>query len=222
MFTNYVTDSLENRKFHYEPDTQQTYSYAIDLVTFFNGTSTNKSLLHVEADVVLDFVSECDGLLSISDVRLTDKTETDIDFDEDYSDSNLHPNSEAFGEELSQFPLRFSFQDGVISEVCPDEEEKNWVLNFKRGVLSLLHNTMKRFDLDHNVVEEDVRGICDTSYKIRGASGTSLVIEKTKDLNSCQRRTKLHSFLQSSSYNFRKVSFDDYNVLISNWLIICF
>lgn len=44
--------------------------------------------------------------------------------------------------------LRFSFHDGAIEELCPDKEEPVWVLNFKRGVLSAFHNTMKRFDID--------------------------------------------------------------------------
>ena len=107
---------------------------------------------------------------------------------------------------ISEFSLRFAFNDGIISEICPNEEEKNWVLNFKRGILSLLHNTMKRFDLDHSTTEEDVRGQCPTLYYVQGAKETSLILHKTKDLNACENRAKLNSMVQSVPYNFRPVS----------------
>jgi hypothetical protein len=48
---------------------------------------------------------------------------------------------------------RFSFNDGLIPEVCPHENETSWVLNFKRGILSALQNTMKRFDVDHQSID---------------------------------------------------------------------
>ena len=42
-----------------------------------------------------------------------------------------------FKEELERHPLRFSFLDGRIEEVCPlVADEKTWVLNIKRGILS--------------------------------------------------------------------------------------
>jgi hypothetical protein len=48
---------------------------------------------------------------------------------------------------------RFSFSDGLIPEVCPHGNETSWVLNFKRGILSALQNTMKRFDVDHQNID---------------------------------------------------------------------
>lgn len=100
---------------------------------------------------------------------------------------------------------RFSFHDGVVTEICPHENEKTWVLNLKRGILSLLHNTMQRFDLSHKEVETDVHGTCPTKYMLKGARGTSLVIEKRKDLSKCQGRYKHHSVLQTSPYEFKSV-----------------
>lgn len=48
---------------------------------------------------------------------------------------------------------RFAFHDGLISEICPEEAEEDWVLNFKRGILSLFQNSMKRFDINFKGVE---------------------------------------------------------------------
>lgn len=94
----------------------------------------------------------------------------------------------------------------MVTELCPTESEPNWVLNFKRGLLTLLHNSMRRFDLDHESVETDVHGTCATKYTLVGARNTSLIIEKTKDIGSCQDRYKHQSILQTTPYIFRSVS----------------
>lgn len=101
---------------------------------------------------------------------------------------------------------RFAFHDGVIGELCPAEGEENWVINFKRGILSSLQNTMQRFDVDFNNTESDVSGTCDVAYTLSGAVGTSLVIEKTKNIESCINRYKTNSILQTTPYDFRKVN----------------
>jgi hypothetical protein len=49
--------------------------------------------------------------------------------------------------------FRFSFNDGLLPEACPHVNETSWVLNFKRGILSALQNTMKRFDVDHQSID---------------------------------------------------------------------
>lgn len=101
---------------------------------------------------------------------------------------------------------RFSFQDGIIAEVCPPADENTWVLNFKKAILSAIQNSMRRFDVDFNNTETDVSGKCDVVYTLTGASGTSLKIEKTKDIASCTNRYKTNSVLQTTPYEFRKVS----------------
>uniref|UniRef100_A0A1Y1LL77 Vitellogenin domain-containing protein n=1 Tax=Photinus pyralis TaxID=7054 RepID=A0A1Y1LL77_PHOPY len=193
-------------KFKYNPEVQQLYTYNIDIATLFNGTSTNESTLHVEATIKLGFISECEGILSIYDVTLSDNPNTVADGDYVTGDDYEQSNSDAFAEDISHHTLRFSFEDGTISEICPDEKEKSWVLNFKRGLLSVIQNTMKRIDLDYITIEEDVRGHCHTSYKVEGTKETSLLIEKRKDLNSCTTGSTFQSFLQSTPYNFQSVT----------------
>lgn len=100
---------------------------------------------------------------------------------------------------------RFAYHDGLIEEVCPDPSEPTWVLNFKKGLLSMLQNTMRRFDIDYSGTETDVTGTCPISYMLFGAEGTSLLLQKTKDLAACTNRYKTHSFLQTVPYQFRQV-----------------
>ena len=43
--------------------------------------------------------------------------------------------------------------DGAVNSICPDSAEQLQVLNFKRGILSLLQNSMPRYDLTHQTRE---------------------------------------------------------------------
>lgn len=61
--------------------------------------------------------------------------------------------SNEFKTALEEHPLRFSFQDGIMEELCPLPEESAWVLNIKKGILSSLQNTMDTFKTEQNLVE---------------------------------------------------------------------
>lgn len=61
--------------------------------------------------------------------------------------------SNEFKTALEQHPLRFSFQDGNVEELCPLPEESVWVLNIKKGILSSLQNTMNTFETGQDLVE---------------------------------------------------------------------
>lgn len=100
--------------------------------------------------------------------------------------------------------LRFAFHDGVIGELCPNPDESNWAMNFKRGILSTIQNSMKRFDIDYKTMETDVSGACDVNYVVNGALDTSLLIRKSKDITTCLNRYKTNSILQTTPYEFRK------------------
>ncbi|XP_060537065.1 uncharacterized protein LOC132708634 isoform X2 [Cylas formicarius] len=180
-------------KFKYGPGKYQTYKYSIESRSVFNGTSKNESTLYIEAEASLNFLTPCDGVLTLSEVKLSEN------IPRDKNEIPEHSNSRLFADMISEQSLRFAFKDGIITELCPEKDEKSWPLNFKRGILSMLHNSMKRFDLDHTTNEEDVRGICPTTYTVIGPKETSLLIEKTKDLSSCIDRAKFNSIVQFSA-----------------------
>lgn len=159
----------------------------------------------MSSKVHLTWPSPCEGVLKLTEVKLKEKPDyydrvEDIDYE-----SALHEKNTEFSKALEEFPLRFSFEDGKIMEICPSLEEKTWTLNLKRGLLSLLHNSMERLDVDQPTMETDIHGDCSTEYKYQGAHGTSLVIEKTKDLKLCENRAKVESAIQMEPYTFRKV-----------------
>ncbi|XP_056647213.1 uncharacterized protein LOC130451874 [Diorhabda sublineata] len=199
----------DQRKFKYGPGNEQTYNYIVEVKSVFNGTSKNESSLFIQGKVILGFLTPCDGLLYLSDIKLSGHRPKNGE------EITEHVNSMEFADALTTYSVRFAFQDGIIYEVCPKEEEKEWVLNFKKGILSMLQNSMKRFDLDYSVDEEDVRGKCPTHYKVFGVKETTLLIEKTKDLEMCQGRSKLHSSIQSQAVPIFQGSINKDNILKS-------
>ena len=63
-------------------------------------------------------------------------------------------------ERLSEFKtgleargLRFSYLDGQVEGICPNQEDAVWILNIKRGILSSLQNNMDALDTDKRVFE---------------------------------------------------------------------
>ncbi|CAG9816912.1 unnamed protein product [Phaedon cochleariae] len=186
-----VCQGDNNRKFKYDSDIQRDYRYSVLVGTLFNGTSHNESSLYIEGNVSLSFLTPCDGLLALSDFKLREKSPKHGGEDPNHADSKLFANM------MTEHSLRFSFKDGIIAELCPKPTEQEWVLNFKRGILSLLQNSMNRLDLDHSAEEEDVRGVCPTDYRVIGAKETTLLIEKTKHLDRCRWKSRLQSPIKS-------------------------
>ena len=180
----------------------------------------------------ITFPTKCQGQMKLRSVRLKNHySSVDEDYekplqaDYEYEDEAkspeelnealkqenvIHRQSQFFGKDIEELEIRFDFHDGLIQEICPSNEESVWVMNFKRGILSAFQNTMSRFDLDHKSVETDISGKCEVSYQFMGSSNTSILITKSKDISSCQNRNKFKSFVQTTPYEFRRVSTDGF------------
>ncbi|KAH9633240.1 hypothetical protein HF086_017932, partial [Spodoptera exigua] len=182
----------EPEKFKYLLDVIYHYEYKVNVETYFAGSSNNRSTLDVRAVPKIQFITPCEGLLQLTDVTL-------IDQDENYPVER----AEKFIHAVSLFDLRFAFHDGVVSEICPEPAEEDWVLNFKRAILTLFQNTMKRFDINFKGVEQDIHGTCNVDYTVRGQENTSLILVKTRDLSQCTNRYKYMSILQTVRYDFQ-------------------
>lgn len=177
--------------------------------TEFAGSGQNTSELHAVGHVHIIFPKPCEGILRLKSIELhtqaVQKQQEVGLFNSDNSE-DLHPKSDDFGNDLQNYDLRFSFHDGLISEVCADDKEAIWALNLKKGILSAFQNTMTRFDVDFNATETDVSGTCDVHYALIGTEKTSLLMQKTKEIGSCKNRYKTESILQTTPYDFRNVS----------------
>ena len=56
--------------------------------------------------------------------------------------------------ELQKRPLSFTWQDGTVESLCPDQEDPAWVVNIKRSVLSMLQHTAQFIDVPESHVVE--------------------------------------------------------------------
>ncbi|XP_070169221.1 uncharacterized protein Apoltp isoform X2 [Polyergus mexicanus] len=188
------------RKFKYHEDIHYVYSYSVDVSTNLGYHQTlphhlagNDSALHIDATLSVHFNSPCEGTLKILNTSIShDRSTYNVEFPD-------HAGYE-FKTRLERFTLRFTFDDGLIHELCPNRREPVWTLNLKRGMLSMLQNSMRRFDVDHNANEVDVYGACNTEYRLYEAKRTSLIVKKSKDLADCQNGPKYFSVVQSNPY----------------------
>ncbi|KAJ8665531.1 hypothetical protein QAD02_007193 [Eretmocerus hayati] len=147
------------RKFKYQERTLYIHRYQVSIWTSLseNQPSHNESMLLVNADVIINFISPCEGMLRFQNVTVShDQLRYQSEFPDNASaglDGALEGNA-----------LRFVFNDGEIRELCPTRDDTSWVLNFRRGFLSMFQNTMLRFDIDRKHHELDVNGEHATSY----------------------------------------------------------
>ncbi|CAL7937265.1 unnamed protein product [Xylocopa violacea] len=194
-----------NRKFKYEGNVSYRYRYSVAVSTNLGGVNAsssssgfpgkrgNESTLQLYADVVVRFNSPCEGTLKFENASLShDPWKYNPEFP-DRAGAEFKAN-------LERFALRFAFDDGRVDELCPNKRDPVWALNLKRGVLSMMQNTMHRFDVDRRTNELDVNGVCETNYRLHEAKRTSLVVKKTKNLSDCVHGSKHFSIIRSNFY----------------------
>ncbi|KAL4235950.1 hypothetical protein ACF0H5_004338 [Mactra antiquata] len=105
-----------------------------------------------------------------------------------------------FKDLLEKYPLRFSFQDGVVEQLCLTGEEPTWVLNAKRGIISLIQNNMEDFKTNHTTTETDVTGVCNTEYYTGETGWYTTTVRKSKNLLGCTERHGYNTAVQAVPY----------------------
>lgn len=188
------------KKFKYQEDIYYVYTYSVDVSTnlgYQQSSSSrqpqNESSLHIDTTLYVYFSSPCEGTLKILNASISHDRNT---YNAEFPD---RAGSE-FNAKLERFALRFTFDDGLIHELCPDRQEPVWVLNLKKGILSMLQNSMRRFDVDYQGEEVDVYGACETEYRLYEAKKTSLIVKKSKNLADCRSGPRYFSVIQSNAY----------------------
>ncbi|XP_078656508.1 apolipophorins-like isoform X3 [Branchiostoma floridae x Branchiostoma belcheri] len=173
----------------------RTYRYRYDAKTTTQlvGSSDDTSGLEIAATVDLEVLSKCELVLRLSDVDLKEASRQAL--------MVTSSNKREFQRALERHPLRFSFQDGVIPEICPSAEEETWVVNIKRGILSALQNSylsQRRTDME----ETDVTGACDVEYEAVDERGLTTQYKRTKTFQRCSdRRLGSETGIQANFYN---------------------
>ncbi|XP_076066634.1 uncharacterized protein LOC143040000 [Oratosquilla oratoria] len=168
-------------KFDYVSGRSYIYNYTVDTTTTLLGAFDGESRVLINSKAHFDISAPCEYILRLSDIELVGSSR-----------------SSKFAEALSKVPLKFSFQNGVVSSVCGVKEEPAWVMNFKKGVLSAFQTSMTK--TDEEILEEtDITGKCTTKYLAR-VNGTTTDYYKTKDFDSCTLRPDRTAYFATSSY----------------------
>lgn len=168
--------------FAYEPGKSYVYDYSVLTTSALLGVDGDDAVMKITAVAHMDVSAPCEHILRLTDVNL----EGDADL------------AGKLSEALTMNPLKFSFQDGMIENICSVVSEPTWVLNFKRGLLSTFQNTMTVHGGEF-LQEKDVSGVCETEYK-SVTEGNVVNVERITHMNSCSERPDFSTFISSSSY----------------------
>jgi hypothetical protein len=169
-------------KFKYAPGKAYTYDLTSETKVQLGGNQVQTTVGQT-ATVTFNVQSPCELSMKLSNVKLTG---ADV--------------PASWATDLEKFPLRFSFDDGAIQNICPQANEPTWSLNLKRAILSTFQNALEGQDNDG--LETDVSGRCPTEYENKVA-GESVNIKRTKNLGACRDNHFQHGTVRSISYDVR-------------------
>ncbi|XP_062612312.1 LOW QUALITY PROTEIN: uncharacterized protein LOC134274081 [Saccostrea cucullata] len=192
--TSCAKQCTDKSKFGYVTGETYRFTYEGETKTSIHSGSKEQAGLKFTATVLVEVLSKCELSLKLEDVVLSGS-------DPNYPQRLLtDTQSRDFKKALEEHPLRFSFQDGIMEELCPLPEESAWVLNIKKGILSSLQNTMDSFKSEQDLVETDVAGKCRTQYKLKQEGWKAVSIVKSKDISTCLERHGFDTSMGSILY----------------------
>uniref|UniRef100_A0A131YLK2 Microtubule associated complex n=1 Tax=Rhipicephalus appendiculatus TaxID=34631 RepID=A0A131YLK2_RHIAP len=180
----------DGRKLSYQPGTTYVYDYASTTETAVQGTTSQKVAVHIYGQVEIEPLGSCDFLLQVRGTTLEE---------EDPGQRRPSPNMAELRDVLERYPLRFSYQDGRVDNLCPAQGETPRALNIKKAILSLLQNSMKELEVSEDVTELDIAGRCPTIYETLPKGWSSMSVRRIKDLSQCKERESAITALQASS-----------------------
>nr|KAG5709527.1 hypothetical protein BaRGS_001577 [Batillaria attramentaria] len=181
-----------SQKFRYQPGKTYSYDYTVQTETGMDGASEDKAIITITGQADIEVIDQCDLVLKLKSMNV---------YESKSGSRSQSPRSSEFRRTLERSPLRFSFQDGVVAELCPDRQEDGWALNVKRGVLSALQNSMDKLEGAQDVKETDVTGRCQAKYEVTNKGWYTTTVKRTKDLLACTDRHGYSGSLQTSPYH---------------------
>uniref|UniRef100_A0A6I8P492 Vitellogenin domain-containing protein n=1 Tax=Ornithorhynchus anatinus TaxID=9258 RepID=A0A6I8P492_ORNAN len=150
-----------------------SYRYSTTIRTALQGPGAENSSITLDCLVTVDVIGHCRMVLRLQDIHLKSSLA---------SKEEPLKELESLRVTLGRFPLLFAFHDGKIPMICPRRDEPRWVLNIKRGILSLLQSHPNT-TVPETIEEVDVLGKCPTRYERKGSW-----LLKTKNLAQCSHR----------------------------------
>ncbi|KAI8504417.1 hypothetical protein Bbelb_175350 [Branchiostoma belcheri] len=165
---------------HYE------YRYESEALT---GTQTpqnsSQSGVRIRADVVLSVQPGRQVRMDLMDVRLYESNTGEPN----QVQWQRSPNSNDFARDLQQNAVWFRYQSGRVQDIRPSQDEQQWVLNIKRGILSQFNFNLIQRQGNYSVQETDVVGDCRVNYTVRAdGEQDEMQIRRSRDFSQCSQR----------------------------------
>ncbi|RXG51424.1 Vitellogenin [Armadillidium vulgare] len=156
------------QKLYYVPGYTYSYKYKGSSQVTVEGIEGATTDLQWEVEADLHWTSPCDVVLHLKNPVLNGIK------DEEFI-------------ELTKFPAMFSMSEGTVQGICfhPQEEPHN--VNFKKGIIASLQNTLPSLSVIHSnktYKEVDALGSCPTHYTVK-SENAKFKISKFKNHFDC-------------------------------------
>ncbi|KAG8308689.1 hypothetical protein J6590_103913 [Homalodisca vitripennis] len=170
----------------------QVYKYYLEgsTVTQLPGSYNEITSLGISATAEVFAESKCQHVLKLSDVQVKGSDGTQYN---------------GLSADCAK-PIRFSYSDGKLDELCGQADDEGVSLNIKRAVISLLSSVKNQDGGSGSASEYDIFGICPTDFSIYH-QGSKLIINKTKNLNRCALRENFNFPFPTTPYQAVESSF---------------
>ena len=89
-------------------------------------------------------------------------------------------------QQLEAQPIQFGYDDGVVTDVCPSQQDEKWAIDVKKAVISALQMSSRSLSQSQTLMESDIVGDCETTYEPLTGHYAKYVLRKTKRLNRCE------------------------------------
>ncbi|XP_070562527.1 vitellogenin-like isoform X2 [Ptychodera flava] len=166
------------------------YSYTGTVKSGLPNTGKEYTGLKIVCKPQITFINDETAFLKLLTPKLYEYNKTiDVEKDEALTESSL---SSKFAEEL-QNVIKFDYVYGKVVSVYAPKDEPEWILNIKKGILSLLNLELVNDDgiTTFTTFETGVVGECETLYDIvksTGMDANTMKITKVKNMSKCVRK----------------------------------
>ncbi|CAH3156874.1 unnamed protein product [Pocillopora meandrina] len=197
-----VKDENIRKASSYKKSHTYTYEYVASVNSGFPETEERYAGLKITCDT--DFYFETDTLayLKIRNPILYEVNVTSFDQSESHTVSPVSNELKP----LLERPLKFEYKEGKVGQIFCNDDEPEYILNIKRGVLSMIHHnfTKPESSLHHREPrlyknwEFSTHGMCENLYDVRHNTLETntikeLQITKTLNLHSCIGKPRVFS-----------------------------
>uniref|UniRef100_A0A672HI71 Vitellogenin 3, phosvitinless n=1 Tax=Salarias fasciatus TaxID=181472 RepID=A0A672HI71_SALFA len=90
-------------------------------------------------------------------------------------------------------PFLFDHSNGHVGDIHASPEVSETIVNMVRGMLDLLHATVKTTQLVYELEEIGIHGICQTNYAIEGIpEGEDVTVTQVVDVSNCREKAEMY------------------------------